>query len=148
MRVVSGEPIVVERAMCWPGNSSTWQDAHNSFGVTDTGLAWMLAEGRAGTSNKYETFVLIANPSSAQAAEVTLTFLGENGPPVVRTAIVQPNSRFTVGASAIPELANANFGVLVESTNEVPIVVERAMYWDAVGQHWAAGINTTGTRLR
>ena len=148
VRVVSGKPLVVERAMYWPGNSSTWQDAHNSFGVTDTGLAWMLAEGRAGTSSKYETFVLIANPSSAQAAEVTLTFLGENGPPIVRTATVPPNSRFTVWASAIPELADANFGVLVESTNEVPIVVERAMYWDAVGQHWAGGINTTGTRLR
>ena len=148
VRVVSGEPIVVERAMYWPGNSSTWQDAHNSFGVTDTGLAWMLAEGRAGTPSKYETFVLIANPSSAQSAEVTLTFLAEAGPPIVRTTTVQPNSRFTVWASAIPELANTNFGVLVESTNEVPIVVERAMYWDAVGQHWAAGINTTGTRLR
>ena len=109
VRVVSGEPIVVERAMYWPGNSSTWQDAHNSFGVTETGLAWMLAEGRAGTSSKYETFVLIANPSSAQAAEVTLTFLGENGPPVVRTATVQPNSRFTVWASAIPELAECQF---------------------------------------
>ena len=61
---------------------------------------------------------------------------------------MQPNSRFTVWASAIPELADSNFGVIVESTNEVPIVVERAMYWDALGQHWAGGINTTGTRLR
>jgi hypothetical protein len=44
--------------------------------------------------------------------------------------------------------ADAHFGTVVESTNGVPIVVERAMYWDAVGQHWAAGLNTTGTRLR
>jgi hypothetical protein len=146
--VRSGDPIVVERAMYWPGTSATWQDAHGSFGVTETGTAWMLAEGRAGTPQKYETFVLIANPSTVEEAQVTLTFLREAGTPLVRTIAVPASSRTTVWASAIPELANSNFGVVVESTNEVPVVVERAMYWDAVGQHWAGGINTTATRLR
>jgi hypothetical protein len=84
-----------------------------------------------------------------EAAEVTLTFLREDGgTPVTRTVVVPPSARFTEWASALPELADAHFGTVVESTNGVPIVVERAMYWDAVGQHWAAGLNTTGTLLR
>jgi len=28
------------------------------------------------------------------------------------------------------------------------IVVERALYWDAAGQWWAAGTNAPGTKLR
>lgn len=30
----------------------------------------------------------------------------------------------------------------------VPIAVERAMYWDADGQRWAAGTNALATPLR
>jgi hypothetical protein len=148
--VTADQPIVVERAMYWPGTSDQWQDAHNSFGVTQTGLAWLLAEGRTGGARQYATFVLLANPSTAQDAEVTLTFLREGGePPITITRTVPPNSRSTVWTNVeVPGLEEGHFGVLVESTNDVPIVVERAMYWDAVGQHWAAGLNTTGMKLR
>jgi hypothetical protein len=148
--VTADQPIVVERAMYWPGTSDQWQDAHNSFGVTQTGLAWLLAEGRTGGARQYATFVLLANPSTAQDAEVTLTFLREGGePPLTLTRVVPPNSRSTVWTNVeVPGLEEGHFGVLVESTNDVPIVVERAMYWDAVGQHWAAGLNTTGMKLR
>jgi hypothetical protein len=38
--------------------------------------------------------------------------------------------------------------VLVESTNGVPIVVERAMYWNGGGEFFGAGTNETGTALR
>jgi hypothetical protein len=47
----------------------------------------------------------------------------------------------------VPELANAEFGVVVESTNGVPIAVERATYWDAGGVTWAAGANVVATHL-
>jgi hypothetical protein len=40
------------------------------------------------------------------------------------------------------------FGAVVESTNGVPIAVERSMYWDASGLHWSAGTNETGIRIR
>ena len=33
--------------------------------------------------------------------------------------------------SAVPELADANFGALIDSTQ--PIVVERSLYWNADG---------------
>jgi hypothetical protein len=40
------------------------------------------------------------------------------------------------------------FGIVVESTNGTPIVVERAMYWNGGGQFWGGGTNETGIRLR
>jgi hypothetical protein len=45
----------------------------------------------------------------------------------------------------VPELTNGQFGALI--TSDQPIAVERALYWDANGQIWAAGTNATGTRL-
>ena len=47
----------------------------------------------------------------------------------------------------MPELANETFGAIVEVTNGVGIFVERALYWDAVGEEWAAGTNALATRL-
>lgn len=47
--------------------------------------------------------------------------------------------------SEVPELANERFGASI--TSDQPIVVERAMFWDANGQFWAAGTNATATRL-
>ena len=32
--VTASQPIIVERAMYWPGNGLEWSEAHNSFGVT------------------------------------------------------------------------------------------------------------------
>lgn len=138
-------PVVTERAMYWPGAFTSWSEAHNSFGVTQAATRWALAEGRAGLPPfNYETYILIANPS-AQTATVRVTFLKPDGTTVERTADVAPSTRYNVyGNEAVP---NAEFGALVESTNGVPIVVERAMYWDALGLHWAGGTNATATPL-
>lgn len=137
-------PVVSERAMYWPGTGATWTEAHNSFGVTETGLRWGLAEGRAGAPFNYETYILIANPG-AQAANVRATFLKPDGTTVIRTYTVNATSRF--GIIAHNEVPNSQFGAIIESTNGVPIVVERAMYWDALGQRWAGGTNATATKL-
>lgn len=45
-------------------------------------------------------------------------------------------------------LAATDVSAVIESTNGVPIIVERAMYWDAAGQSWAAGTNALGTKLQ
>ena len=62
-----------------------------------------------------------------------------------------PNSRTNVPAieSWFPGVTGQRFGALIESLGDTPaqIVVERAMYSDANGVHWAAGSNATGTRL-
>lgn len=143
-------PIISERAMYWPGPFTTWAEAHNSFGVTSTGTKWVLAEGRVGAAQGFETYILVANTGST-TAEIRVTYLrtASNGPPITKTYRVGPTSRFNIHVNgAVAELANEHFGAIIESTNGAPIVVERAMYWNALGQTWAGGTNVTAVKLR
>jgi YVTN family beta-propeller protein/autotransporter-associated beta strand protein len=145
-RVESDRPIVVERAQYWPHGN--WHEAHSSAGETAAGTKWGLAEGRVGGGNNAQTYILVANPGTSPA-DLTATFLRENGTTVVKTFTVQPTSRFTIavnGASSdVPELANESFGTTITSTQ--PVIIERALYTDAGGVMWAAGTNATATRL-
>ncbi|MGV3516797.1 hypothetical protein [Luteitalea sp.] len=145
--VVSDVPVVSERAMYWAGTSATWFEAHNSFGVTRTGQRWALAEGRVGQASQFETYVLLANPSSS-LAQVRATFLPTSGAPIVKTYDVSPTSRFNIWVNAmVPELADEEFGVLIEVLNGVDVAVERALYWTSEGVAFAGGTNATATRL-
>ena len=95
----NGVPIIVERAMWWPGpTSDTWQEAHNSPGEVTTGTRWAIAEGEVGGPRNTETYVLIANTSAFDGtARVTVLF--EDGtPPVTRTFPLTANSRSNVAA--------------------------------------------------
>lgn len=138
-------PIISERAMYWP--DALWQEAHNSFGQTETALRWGVADGCQGGARAHDTYILVANPGSSNAA-VRVTFMREHGTPVVKTFTVTATSRFNVSVGAeAPELTGECFGAVVESTNGVPIAVERATYWDALDAWWAGGTNATGTKL-
>jgi hypothetical protein len=46
--VENGVGVLVERAMWWPGDSSTWTEAHNSGGVTQGATRWALADRKSG----------------------------------------------------------------------------------------------------
>jgi hypothetical protein len=145
-------PIVVERAMWWPGGAQgPWYEGHNSPGATTTGTAWALAEGEVGGSVGASTYVLVANTGTT-AASIRVTVFIEGGATDVRTFDVPASSRFNVDiASAFgPAVANARMGTLVESlgTSPAPIVVERAMYTNAGGRVWAAGTNALATRVQ
>jgi hypothetical protein len=147
-RVSSDVPIVVERAQYWPDPAPAWYEAHNSFGTPNADTAWGLAEGRVGGPGNYQTYILMANPFTADA-EVTIVFLRTNGTTVTKTVTLAGLSRLTIapgpGSPVVPELANEEFGAVITSTQ--PIVVERAMYLDAGGVVWSAGTNATATRL-
>lgn len=145
--VESSVPIVVERAQYWPGPPTEWYEAHNSFGVTETGVHWGLAEGRVGGPEQWQTYILLANPSAFARPTVTLRFFQQSGTVVTKQFTLPPSTRFNVAipSNHVPELTSGSFGV--EITSDAPIVVERAMYSDANGQTWAAGTNTTATKL-
>lgn len=164
--VTNGVPIVAERAMWWPGYRMAtpgypfpiiWGEAHNSPGATATGTKWAVADGETGVAGSTLTYLLVAN-TSVYAADVSVTLLGENGQaPTVRHFSVPANSRFTVDVwTRFPETqqeGSRTFSAIVESHavgGQAPaqIVVERAMYSDAVGIRWAAGSNLLATRLR
>jgi uncharacterized repeat protein (TIGR01451 family) len=148
----NGVPIIVERAMWWPGpTSATWQEAHNSPGETSTGTRWSLAEGEIGGPHATETYVLIANTSSV-AGTVRATVLFDDGSaPLARDFNINANARFNIAPeSHFPETRGKKFGMVVESIGGSPIqiVVERAMYSDAGGVRWAAGTNALATKLQ
>lgn len=144
--VVSDIGIVAERAMYWPDFATFgWREAHNSFGVTQTALRWGLADGRIGTGRNYQTFILLANPN-AFTAEVQVRFLMP-GVTVTQTYTLAPFSRFNIWANEdVPGLTGA-FSADVQVLNFQPIAVEKAVYWDAGGETFAAGTNVSGTRL-
>jgi hypothetical protein len=147
-RITADRPIVAERSVYWPGDAAPWGEAHNSAGLTTLGTRWGLAEARVGGARAFQTYILLANAQTT-AAQVTVTYLRESGAPVVKTYIVPPTSRFTIDVkSLVPELVDESFGALIEVINDVPIAVERSMYWDANGIFWSGGTNATATRLQ
>jgi hypothetical protein len=145
-RITSNRPIVVERAQYWP--HPNWYETHNSFGLTESATRWGLAEGRVGGPSADQTYVLLANPGSAQS-QVQIRFLRTNGTVVTKNFTVGPTSRVNVAVSGpggdVPELANESFGAVIDATQ--PIAVERSFYSNVNGVVWAAGTNATGTRL-
>jgi hypothetical protein len=150
IRSLNDVPVVVERAMWWPGTFSEWHEAHNSPGATVTGTTWAMAEGEVGGARAVETYVLLANTSST-AGTVKVTLLFEDGVADERTFTVAGNSRFNVDVGhEFPSASGKRFGAVVESLGATPaqIVVERAMYWNALGQRWAAGTNALATKIQ
>jgi subtilisin-like proprotein convertase family protein len=144
--VVSNFEIVAERAMYWPDISVGWQEAHNSFGITETGLRWGIADGRIGGDRQHETYLLLANPNPVPA-EISVRFL-KPGLIVTRTYVLNPTSRRNILVSQdVPELGAGTFGADVRVLNYQPIAVEKALYWNADGVAWAAGTNVIATRL-
>ena len=151
VRSTNGVRIIVERAMWW-GDASGWYEAHDSAGATTTGTAWALAEGEVDATRGLDTYVLVANTSEFPAT-VKVTLLYEGGGSDERIfwpSEVPARSRFNVVASSFPNAAGRRFGALVESLGTTPaqLVVERAMYWNASGQTWAAGTNALATKLQ
>lgn len=152
---INGVPLITERAMWWPGDGTTWHEAHGSAGATTTGTVWALAEGEVGGPRARQTYVLIANASAfAGRARVTLLFEDGTSASTVYALAAQSRTNAAIGPD-IGEVADGRrFGVLVEALGatdgaEPPqIVVERAMYWDADGTALAAGTSALATRLR
>lgn len=143
----NGAPIIVERAMWWPGpDSRSWREAHNSSGALSSGTKWAIAEGEVGAAS---TYLLVAN-TSAKVADVVATAYPESGDPRPFRFALPPFSRFNVDARAHLSLPHGTrFGAIVESIGDDParIAVERAMYSDSGLETWAAGSNAVATRL-
>ena len=138
----NGTPIIVERAMYFSRDLQPFRAGHASAGVTAPATTWRLAEGATGSF--FDLFVLIANPS-ATPAEVRTTYLRPTGQPIVTTHTIAANSRLTIYVeNEDPALADTPVSTVVESTNNVPIVVERAMWWPSPGGAWQEAHNSFG----
>jgi hypothetical protein len=149
MQVTSTDavPLVVERTMWWPDGN--WQEAHNVVGAIETGPRWAIADGESGGDRFADTFFLLAN-MSAVAGDVLVTLLYDNGTSHAKVFTVNGATRLNVRVyDEFLTTEGRPFGVLIEALgpDPIPLVVERATYWDANGVTWAAGTSALATRL-
>jgi hypothetical protein len=157
--ITATAPIVAERAMYLSRPGQPFGAGHESAGVTAPALEWFLAEGATGAF--FDLFVLIANPGATDAA-VSIEYLLVGGGSLTKTYTVPANSRTTIwvddeqlpAGSGQKPLANVAVSTTVRSTNGVPIIVERAMWWPGPAltenywyeAHNSPGATTTATR--
>jgi hypothetical protein len=118
-----GLDIFVERSIYWGPHleGSTAEVATKALA-----FEWNFGEGSRPFFNNY---YLLFNPNQV-GGSATFTFFLESGSTVERVIPFGPQQRVTLDASSVPELDMQNFGVKISST--VPIVAERAMYFDYV----------------
>jgi hypothetical protein len=150
VRSTNSVPIIVERAMYASGQGRAFNAGHEGAGVTSPATSWFLAEGATGSL--FDLFVLVANPNP-QNAVVEARYLLTDGTSVTRTYAVAGNSRRTIWVDLEDtRLANASLSTAITSLNDVPIIVERAMWWpgptpaDWYEAHNSPGETGTGTR--
>ena len=148
------KPIIVERAMYLDANGQLFGAGHDSAGVTAPSEQWFLAEGATGPS--FDLFVLVANPTDLDA-QIEARYLLTDGTVHTKAYTVAANSRYNiwVNLEQIPEgsgqrpLANVAVSTAITSTNGVPVIVERSMWWPKptgwYEAHNSPGSTTTGT---
>jgi YVTN family beta-propeller protein len=157
--ITADAPIIVERAMYVNKPGQDFGAGHESAGVKAPALKWFLAEGATGPF--FDEFVLIANPN-ASPAHVTAEHLLVGGGVLTKSYIVPANGRFSIwvddeelpAGSGQKPLANVAVSTTIKSTNSVPVIVERAMWWPGPAisanfwyeAHNSPGATSTGTR--
>ena len=125
--IAADAPVVVERAMYLDAGGQFFGAGHASAGVTAPSTHWFLAEGATGSF--FDLFVLVANPQP-EAADITATFLLPEGSLLQKHYVVSPRSRFSIWVDwEDTRLADTAVSTTIESTNAIPVVVERAMWW-------------------
>ena len=132
--------VVADRTMTWGAGG---YGSHAERGVlTRTATTWFLAEGA--THGSFDLFYLIQNPGPV-AAVVEIAYL-RPAPltPIIRPYVVAPNSRQTIHVDDVPGLAETDVSAAIRTTNSVPIIVERAMYFTRPDQVFAAGHESAG----
>ncbi len=145
IETLDGRGIIVERAMYYTPGAVTFQAGHESAGVTTPSTHWYLAEGATGPF--FDLFLLVANPSD-DVADVAVTYLLPDGSQVRHTHVVGAWQRYTIWVDqAAPELANTAVSMVVESTNAVPLVVERSMWWPGDSRTWTEAHNAPGATV-
>lgn len=136
--------------MWWPGPTpATWVEAHNSPGATATSARWVAAAGHvtSGTGST-DTYYLIANPGAVPATVTVTLLLDDGSAEMTRAYEVAPNSRFSVDVrDQFPAARGKRFSAVVTTAPATPVVVEWAVYRNALGQFWGAGASALATSV-
>ena len=138
--ITSTQPIVADRTMTWDP-SGYGSHAETSVGRPLT--QWFLAEGA--TINGFDLFYLIQNPGDVTAEVQVRYLLPAPAAPIVKTYDVAPRSRFNIWVNTEdPALDEAELSASITVTNDVPVIVERAMYRPVGTQLFGAGHESMG----
>ena len=136
----TGIGIVVQRSMYWssgvdqaaavPGVNNNKILGTSSIGSRFTAATWYLAEGS--TASDLETWICVLNPnplSDNSTAQLRFTYMDLDGETEIETTTLEASTRYSRNLSEVANM-NGKDGVstIVESTNNIGIVVERAMY--------------------
>jgi hypothetical protein len=136
----SDVPIVADRTMTWDASG---YGSHTETSIAAPRTLWYLAEGA--TTGDFDLFYLLHNPGT-QTARVSVKYLlPAPQPPLVKEYDVAGQSRLTIWVDQEhPSLQATDVSAVITSTNNTPIIVERAMYLSAPGQVFSAGHEGAG----
>jgi subtilisin family serine protease len=123
-----GDGLLAERSMYF-NYRGVWDGGSCSEGARSPSEQWDLAEGYTGPG--FETWILIQNTSPYEAAEIRMAFMGNAGIASTHTYQLTPGSRTTIYLNDITSPGDVS--VSLYSANNVPVVVERAMYFNYGG---------------
>jgi hypothetical protein len=138
--IETDQPIVAERTMTW--TPSQRYGTHSETAVIAPATEWFFAEGA--THGAFSLFYLLENPSDAQANVEIRYILPFGQAPIVLTYPVPAHSRRTIPVDDEPGLNATDVSAAIRSTNGVPIIAERAMYFSTPDQAFAGGHDSAG----
>ncbi len=138
----NGEGIVAERSMYFDYYGRN--GGHTAVGVPVPASTWYLAEGY--TDAGFDTYILLQNPGD-QPLSVQASYLKESGAVIKKTYIVPAQSRYTVHANTVPELANSGFSTTLSTADGAGFIAERAMYFNYNGTGITGGSDSAGVTV-
>ncbi|MFH1150408.1 MAG: hypothetical protein V1748_08030 [Actinomycetota bacterium] len=137
IQVRANLPVIAERSMYFDSR----REGTESVGVIAPSNTFFLAEGT--TAWGFTSYVLVQNPNAGDAV-VTVTYMTPDGP-VVQEPFTMPGlSRKTLLVNEV--LAATDFSTRVDA--DVPVVAERAMYWESAygrAAHNSVGLTAAHT---
>jgi len=92
----------------------------------DRRVAEGIEDGHGGP--EYDTYFLFVNATSTDAT-IEATFFRDDGTGFVETLTVPAQKRYTLAAARYAALSYQKFAAFFRSTNAVPFVAERTVYW-------------------
>ena len=133
--------------MYWDRSQGPFIESHNSHGLYRPALRWGTGDSRVGGVEGYQSFLLLGNPTG-HVAHLRITYHPDGREPIVTKRSVGGGLRDNLHVNAdVPQLRDTTFWATIESTNGVPVVVERSVYWNSGGQFLGGGSNVLAQPL-
>jgi uncharacterized repeat protein (TIGR01451 family) len=138
---VNDVAIAVERAMYLDSALRLFEGGTAGEATAARALQWAFAE--VTSAPFFDLYLFLAN-HTATAAEVTVRYVTATGNIIDRPYVVAPRARLTIWVNQEEgPVATEALAIQVRSTNGVPILAERTMWWSTAG--WYEGHSSLGS---